>query len=235
MRKDIFKFKKFSIEHSSGVMKVGTDAVLIGAWLKALNTKTILDIGTGTGLIALILAQKSNAQIVAIDILEQACKNATENVNNSKWKERIKIIQTSLQEYEPESKFDLIVSNPPFYTADTHSPDQNRAIARHILKMQPEDIITFCQKYLSEKGNCAVIYPVIIAEYFMIIALQNGFYINSILNIKSNYKSEIIRKIIQIGKYKTVLQNHTIAIEKENRHDYTAEYIEMTKDYYLHL
>lgn len=233
MREDTFKFKQFSIQHSEGVMKVGTDAVLIGAWLDASNAKNILDIGTGTGLIALMLAQKSSANITSIDILDSACKNASENINNSKWKERIKIIHKSLQEYKPDFKFDLIVSNPPFYTADTHSPDENRAVARHIIKMQPEDIVEFCKKYLSENGNCAVIYPVNIAEYFVEIALQNGFYINSILNIKSNCKSEIIRKIIQFGKFKDVLSENTISIEKETRHDYTSEYIEITKEFYL--
>ena len=233
MKKNIFNFKQFSIIHSQDVMKVGTDAVLLGASVDIADAKNILDIGTGTGLIALMLAQKLKANITAIDILDQACENAAENANNSKWKDRIKIIKTSLQEYKPENTFDLIVSNPPFYTADTHSPDKNRTIARHIIAMLPEDIIAFCQKYLSEKGNCVVIYPVNIAEHFVKIALQNGFYINSILNIKSNYKSEIIRKIVQFGKYNAVLKENTISIEKEERHDYTFEYIEMTKSFYL--
>ncbi|MDD2634934.1 MAG: methyltransferase [Bacteroidales bacterium] len=233
MKNNSFEFKQFRIKHYQGVMKVGTDAVLIGAYVETLNAKNILDVGTGTGLIALMLAQKSKANIVAIDILNQACENATENISNSKWKQRIQIIQSALQEYKPEYKFDLIVANPPFYTADTHSPDINRAIARHIIKMKPEDIITFCQNYLSENGNCAVIYPVNIADYFMKIAQQNGFYINAIVNIKANYKSKIIRKIIQFGKNKIVLKESNITIEKETRHDYTSEYIEMTKDYYL--
>lgn len=228
-----FHFKQFSIKHSSDVMKVGTDGVLIGAFVKPENAKYILDIGTGSGLISLMLAQKSKANIVGIDVNKHSVELANYNFAESKWSERLKAECSFLQQYVPSNKLDIIVSNPPFYNTDVYAPNQSRAIARHSTTLKYDDILIFCKKYLSETGKSYLIYPVDTANEMIDKARDSGLFANVELNIKSNYQSEVIRKIVCISKSRNIIDSKTICIEKEKRHDFTPEYIELTKDYYL--
>lgn len=228
-----FRFKQFKIRHSDDVMKVGTDGVLLGAYVNPSNSQNILDIGTGTGLIALMLAQKTNANITAVDINSQAKEIALENFKLSPWIDQLDVKITNLKDYKPEQKFDLIVSNPPFFSTDVKAPNKNRAVARHTIELLPIDIIEFCKENLSIDGKCYVIYPVYVADEFMKLANELGMYSKVVLNVKSNYKSDIIRQIVCLKLYDFETKEEIICIEKEKRHDYTPEYKILTGDYYL--
>lgn len=230
---DEFRFKQFKIKHSKDLMKVGTDGVLLGAYVNPTNANNILDIGTGTGLIALMLAQKSEATITAIDINPHSYKIAYENFFNSPWNDNLNIQITSLREFVPEQKFDLIVSNPPFFSTDIKAPNKNRAIARHTIELLPTDIIQFCSINLTKDGKCYVIYPVYVAEKFVQKAQEAGLFAKVTLNIKSNYSSNVIRQIVCLTLNYFDCVSETICIEKITRHDYSPEYKSLTKEYYL--
>lgn len=229
-----FKFKYFDIIHNENVMKVGTDAVLLGALINDNNFKNILDIGTGTGLIALMLAQKTNAKIDAIDINKDATDMAKINVENSIWKNRISVINTSLQDFLPNKKYDLIVSNPPFFLSGQNAPNKNRAIARHASQLSYNDLINNTLRLLNETAYLAIIYPTIEMKIFEKIALENNLFVSEkyFIHPKPNYNC--IRIINFFTKNNTQnIKTETIIIENEKRHDYTEQYKNLTKEYYV--
>lgn len=233
MSSDYFRFKEFNIWHAKDVMKVGTDGVLVGAFVNCGNAKYILDIGTGTGLIALMLAQKSDAQIDAIDINECACELAKLNVSKSNWQNQIDVINTSLQNYKPKNKLDLIVSNPPFFGTDVISPNHKRAIARHSIELGAGDILNFAVNNLSVDGKLVVIYPTELAEKFIAMSLAKGLFLKRKLNVKGNYNTSVVRIIAEFSNIDSEHTETTICIEKEKRHDYSDEFRELTGSYYL--
>ena len=150
-----FAFKQFTIKQDRCAMKVGTDAVLLGCWVIPNGSKTILDIGTGTGVIALMLAQKTDAFIDAIDIDENAVKQAQENISDSKFSQRIKVTLNSFQDYskDTDKRFDLIVSNPPYFEQSLKSTDEQRSQARHAYVLPFEELLDGVVKILNPKGN----------------------------------------------------------------------------------
>ncbi|MFN6092079.1 MAG: tRNA1(Val) (adenine(37)-N6)-methyltransferase, partial [Bacteroidota bacterium] len=167
-------------------MKVGTDGVLLGAWTNIDNVSRILDIGTGTGLIALMLAQRSNAIIVAVDAEENAYNQATINFNASPWKERLPLIHSKIQDYQTDEKFDLIVSNPPYFTGYYSSDDISRDIARSADMLLPyEDLITAAKRLLKEEGRLSLILPADQQEKFVAIALENRFSLSRCTKVRT--------------------------------------------------
>jgi len=233
MRSDYFRFKQFNIWHAKDVMKVGTDGVLVGAFVKCDKAKYILDIGTGSGLIALMLAQKSDAMISAIDINESACELAEVNVSRSNWQNQIEVINTTLQKYKAKNKLDIIVSNPPYFRTDVISPNHKRAIARHSIELCSEDIIEFAVNNLSQGGQLVVIYPTEQAEDFILMSKAKGLYLNRRLNIKGNFNTSVVRVISEFSNVDSEILESTISIEKEKRHDYSDEFRALTGSYYL--
>ena len=159
----MFQFKQFSIQQDRCAMKIGTDGVLLGAWCPVGHHPfSILDVGAGTGVIALMLAQRSSAeQIDAIEIEEEAYEQCVDNFENSPWGDRLFCFHAGLDEFmdEPEDEYDLIVSNPPFYTDDYKSEDAARDLARFVDALPFEDLIEAASLLLSEKGVLAVIIP----------------------------------------------------------------------------
>ncbi len=155
-------------------MKVGTDGVLLGAWADCDNAKRILDIGTGTGLIALMMAQRSQAQIDAIEIDEHASEQAIENVNRSPWASRVNVINKSLQDYSKvENKaYDLIVSNPPYFQNSMFAPDKKRTDARHNSNLELEDLLKGAKKLLSNDGKLSIILPYLEGNMFILKASE---------------------------------------------------------------
>lgn len=217
-------------------MKVGTDAVILGAWVNAVNAKKILDIGTGTGIIALMLAQRSSAQIEAIDIDKDSCEQAQENVRFSRWAERIKVHHNSFQDYTAMSseKFDLIVTNPPYFTASLKSKEESRAYARHTDLLPFDALITGVKKLLHPAGKFFLILPKNEADIFRDMAEQKGLHLSKLLRIRSRIdKLEDKRHIMRFEFSPKSFSEETIVIEKDERHHYTEEYKELTKDFYL--
>lgn len=233
----MFQFKQFSVEQNRCAMKIGTDGVLLGAWSPIENNPfSILDIGTGTGIIALMLAQRSSAtQIEALEIDEEAYEQATDNFENSPWNDRLFCFHAGLDEFveEPEDEYDLIVSNPPFYSEDYKTKDEQRDLARFQDAMPFEDLIEAAALLLSENGVFAVIIPYKEEENFIKIAKEYEIYPVKITHVKGTPISEIKRTLLAFNRSpKASITTDELIIETE-RHIYTPEYIKLTKDFYL--
>ncbi|PZX95030.1 tRNA (adenine-N(6)-)-methyltransferase [Flavobacterium aquariorum] len=232
-----FQFKQFSLEQDRCAMKIGTDGVLLGAWTPIENNPfSVLDIGTGTGIIALMLAQRSHAeQIDALEIDENTYEQAVDNFENSPWGDRLFCFHAGLDEFveEPEDEYDLIVSNPPFYTEDYKTENQQRDLARFSDALPFEDLIEAAALLLSENGIFSVIIPFKEEENFIAIAKEYELHPIKITRVKGNPNSDIKRSLLAFSSNEsdTILKDELII--ETGRHIYTPEYIELTKDFYL--
>jgi tRNA1Val (adenine37-N6)-methyltransferase len=233
----MFQFKQFSIEQDRCAMKVGTDGVLLGAWTPIENNPfSILDIGTGTGIIALMLAQRSAAQqIDALEIDEEAYEQATDNFENSPWNDRLFCFHAGLDEFveEPEDEYDLIVSNPPFYGEDYKSENEQRDLARFQDAMPFEDLIEAVALLLSENGIFAVIIPFKEEEKFIAIAKEYELYPLKITHVKGTPITETKRSLLAFSRDEITSFLIDELIIETARHIYTPQYVELTKDFYL--
>lgn len=228
-------------------MKVGTDGVLLGAWAPIEHHPiSILDIGTGTGIIALMLAQRSNAehpslqgelakQIDALEIDEDAYEQAVDNFEKSLWSDRLFCFHAGLDEFieEPEVEYDLIVSNPPFHTENYFSGDEKRDQARFTESMPFEDLIEAADLLLSEDGIFAIIIPYTSEEKFIALANDFELYPAKITHVKGTPTTEIKRSLLAFSRHQ--LGNCLIdeLVIETARHEYTPEYITLTKDFYM--
>ena len=232
-----FSFKQFTVFHDQCAMKVGIDGVLLGAWTTIENARNILDIGTGTGLIALMLAQRSEAMIIGIDIDQSAVIQANENVQKSPWPERISILEKSLQEFALNSieSFDLIVSNPPYFVNSTKTPVENRTAARHTETLTHEELIENALKILNPAGRICIILPLIEGQKCIEFAEEKNLFCTKKTNVFPKPGVEAKRLLLEFSRINSnkVLENLTI--ESETRHQYSAEFSELAKDYYLKL
>lgn len=233
----MFEFKQFTINQDQTAMKVGTDGVLLGAWCPIDNNpNTILDIGTGTGIIALMLAQRTNAeQIDALEIDEKAFEQATDNFENSPFADRLYCYHAGLDEFidEPEDEYDLIVSNPPFFSEDFKSTNEGRNLARFLDAMPFEQLIEAADLLLSENGIFAVIIPFKEEQNFINLAGEFELYPIKITRIRGTFTTPIIRSLLAFKRFEMpILVADEIVIEI-SRHEYTDDYIELTKDFYL--
>ena len=236
MPNSAFAFKQFNVKQDKCAMKVGTDAVLLGSWIQPNGSTHILDIGTGTGVIALMLAQKTNASIVGIDIDVSATQQAQENVDESKFKNSITLFNTSFQDYVKTTslKFQLIVSNPPFFEQSLKSSDEKRSNARHADVLPFDELLEGVIKVLDESGKFCLILPTLEADKFRNMAQKKGLYLSKLLRVKSRVdKDTDKRHLMQFEFTPTEFSEETIAIEEDERHSYTEAYKELTKAYYL--
>lgn len=212
-------------------MKVGTDGVLLGSWTNCKKAINILDIGCGTGLLTLMLAQRNlSSMIVGIEIDKISAREAQLNINNSKWKDRIKIINISLQNFKTKTKFDLIVSNPPFFPSS--NSDKRRDIARRANTLNFQELIYNTSSLLSLKGVFCIIIPKYYESYFCQTCKEYNLYCNRVCNIKGRENTEVKRVLMQFSFSKTKIKEQHLIIEK-SRHKYTKEYIALCKDFYL--
>ena len=232
-----FQFKKFSVQQDQCAMKIGTDGVLLGAWAPVeQNPFSVLDIGTGTGIIALMLAQRSNAaQIDALEIEEYAYEQATDNFENSPWNDRLFCFHAGLDEFmeEPEDEYDLIVSNPPFYAEDYKTNDEQRDLARFQDALPFEDLIEAADLLLSENGILAVIIPFKEEERFLALAHEFELYPTKITRVKGTPTTEIKRSLLAFKRFELPTLHSDELIIETARHQYTTEYIELTQEFYL--
>lgn len=233
MKNEIFNFKQFSILQKEEVMKIGTDAVLLGAIAEVEDSNNILDIGTGTGILALILAQKSNANIFGIDINYHAVELAQYNAKHSNFKNKFIFHHTSLQNYYPEISFDLIISNPPYYFENNQIKEEHRKLARDENQLKIEDLAFHADRLLSSKGKIVVIYPMQQAEIFERAIKKLDYNIISKHFICPTINSAPSRLVICASKLKLDYYENTIIIELNKRHEYSEKYIDLTKEYYL--
>ncbi|MDR7208399.1 methyltransferase [Flavobacterium piscis] len=232
-----FTFKQFSVQQDKTAMKVGTDGVLLGAWAPIHhNPFSVLDMGAGTGIIALMLAQRTNAeQIDALEIDEEAYEQAVENFENSPWGDRLFCFHAGLDEFidEPEDEYDLIVSNPPFYSEDYKTENGQRDLARFQDAMPFDKLIEAADLLLSENGIFAVIIPFKEEENFIALAKESELYPLKITRVKGNLTSPVKRSLLALSRNQIQkIETDELTIEID-RHIYTSEYIELTKDFYL--
>lgn len=233
----MFKFKQFAVNQDRCAMKIGTDAVLLGAWCPIDNNpKSILDVGAGTGILALMLAQRTNAdQIDALEIDEEAYEQCVENFENSPWADKLFCYHAALDEFvdDPEDEYDLIISNPPFYSEDFKTADEQRDLARFQDAMPFEDLIEAADLLLSENGTFAVVIPYKEEERFIDLCAEYELYAVKATRVKGSQKTPIVRSLLAFKRYElSVLTADELVIEI-NRHEYTDAYINLTQDFYL--
>lgn len=231
-----FQFKQFKVEQDRCAMKIGTDGVLLGAWVSVeSNPYSILDIGAGTGIIALQLAQRSDAEVMdAIEIDEDAYEQCVENFENSPWGDRLFCYHAALDEFteEIDDEYDLIISNPPFYSEDYKTTNEARDLARFTEALPFDELIESAAQLLSKDGILAVIIPRKEEETFIKMASEVELFPKRICRVKGNPNSEEKRSLMEFSfkEIQPKIENLTIEI---SRHEYTEEYKNLVKDFYL--
>ena len=234
---EVFNFKKFSIAQSDCAMKVGTDGVLLGAWTNCSNCMDVLDIGTGTGVIALMVAQRNpNATIKAIEIDQQAATQAQQNVDQSAWSSKITVINQSIQDYQRDvdNTFDHIITNPPFFTGGTLSNSQNKSSVRHTTKLSHNDLLGAIRNLLKPAGTCSLILPDIEGYRCIEIARTYNLHPQKVTEVYPDQSKPLERLMISLGKEEQ--QDYPIDklyIRDQETKDYSHQYRELTKDFYL--
>jgi len=233
----VFKFKQFTVQQDQCAMKIGTDAVLLGAWCPLENNPySVLDIGAGTGILSLMIAQRSNAEkIDALEIDEEAYEQCVENFEASPWSDRLFCFHAGLDEFvdEPEDEYDIIISNPPFYSEDFKTDNTQRDIARFQDALPFEDLIDAADLLLSENGIFAVIIPYKEEEKFIDLCAQVELYPVKITRIKGTPNTEIKRSLLAFKRYELSTLSADELVIETSRHQYTNEYINLTKDFYI--
>jgi tRNA1Val (adenine37-N6)-methyltransferase len=234
MSNNYFQFKQFLVLQDKCAMKVGTDGVLLGAWTEIGNSLNILDVGSGTGLIAMMMGQRSNAMIDAIEIEENAFIQARENISGCKWKDRIKLFHTSFQEYSVNCRqqYDLIISNPPYFNNSLKAPDKERSLARHSDSLSFADLVNGSLKILNKSGRLSVILPVDQAKVFLEATLHAGLFCSRRTLVKPNKEKSPVRFLLEFVREKIHCREDELTIEL-GRHCYTNDYINLTKEFYL--
>ncbi len=218
-------------------MKIGTDGVLLGAWCPINNNPfSVLDIGAGTGILSLMLAQRTSAeQIDALEIDEEAYEQCVENFENSPWSDRLFCFHAGLDEFvdEPEDEYDIIISNPPFYSENYKTDNESRDLARFQDALPFEELVDAAQLLLSENGIFAVIIPFKEEERFMDLCAEAELFPVKVTRVKGSHTTPIVRSLLAFKRYELpVLEADELVIET-SRHQYTESYINLTKDFYL--
>jgi tRNA1Val (adenine37-N6)-methyltransferase len=234
MSQTVFHFRHFTIHQERCAMKVGTDGVLLGAWTSPKDAKRILDIGTGTGLLALMLAQKSDALIDAIDIDENSCMQAEENICASKWFDRVRVHHCSLQLYilSSATKYDLIVSNPPYFIDAYKAHDSSRNLARQAdTALSFGELILGVKASLKEDGRFCVILPCKEGSYFKGKAAIAGLYCNRLTHVKTRSDRHEKRVMMEFAFHKDILVENELIIHGEEL-KFTEHYKNLTRDFY---
>ena len=231
-----FQFKQFSVNQDQCAMKIGTDGVLLGAWTSIDNNPfSILDIGAGTGVLSLMLAQRCGALVIeALEIDDSAYEQCVENFEQSHWNDRLFCYHASLQEFaeEIEDTYDLIICNPPFYSENYKTENTQRDLARFQDAMPFEHLLESVATLLSEEGSFSVVIPFSEEKKFIALAKQVALFPKRILHIRGNPSVEIKRSLIEFSFVNLDVKISELIIETA-RHQYTDDYINLTTNFYL--
>ncbi len=227
-----FRFKQFEVQHDRCAMKVNTDGVLLGAWAGVDGVQRALDVGTGSGIIALMLAQRGVARVEALEIDPEAAAQAAENFAASPWAGELTGQCVPLQQYQPTAPFDLIISNPPYFNNAYKTPLANRNLARHNDTLPLTDLMAFVAQWLTTDGRLAIILPIDLEVPATTTASLHHLYPTRCCYVKGTAGGEIKRIMLQYGRKQQSLTTTTVTIETAPL-QYTAEYRELTKDFYL--
>jgi tRNA1Val (adenine37-N6)-methyltransferase len=241
MSNPYFQFKQFTVFHDRCAMKVTTDACLFGAWCadeiqnSKLKISNLLDIGAGTGLLSLMIAQKNNVKIDALEIDREAAQQASENIDSSPWKENINVIRQDILSFHPEKKYDCIISNPPFYEKELVSQNQEKNLAHHSSHLNLLQLLITIKNLLNEEGCFFLLLPFKRMHEAEKTLSKNQFFIHKKIIVQQTTQHSPFR-IMFMGMKKKEVQNpvSTISISDENK-QYTPEFTALLKDYYLYL
>lgn len=229
-----FFFKKFGLFHHRSTMKIGTDAILLSRWVEVNPDDEVLDIGTGCGLIPLMLSQKGIRHADAVEIDNDSFEEASLNFRNSAWAKQLTAYHEDVRIFADRKaeKYDLIVSNPPFFFGDNVPQKTKKSLARHTNTLSYNDLLVAVRKMLKPQGRFALVLPAVEAVTFLKIASENGFFLQKEMKIIPIEGKECNRVNMQLVKYQTDTQEENFVL-RHHDHNFTKEYKEFLKDYYL--
>lgn len=232
-RNNYFQFKQFTVIQEHSAMKVGVDSVILGAWTQTGEAKTILDVGCGTGLLSLMMAQRSSAQITGIDIDKDTCREAEMNVARSQWPDRINIQHIPFQQFAMQhtDRFDLVISNPPYFENSSKPGDLKRKTARHNDELPFNEFLEGCTRVLHPVGRFSVILPADRAGDFSQLASGYGFFKSRILKVQHFPDKPYHRILMEFMQKKITCTEEMLVIESEGQ--YTESYRQLTGPFYL--
>jgi tRNA1Val (adenine37-N6)-methyltransferase len=227
-----FQFKQFVVNQEDCAMKVGTDGVLLGAWFDFKENGSVLDIGTGTGLIALMAAQRGADSVVAVEIDEKAARQAAENVASSKWKDIVTVVHSDIACFSDDKRFDAVVCNPPFFRDSLRSPDSVRSQARHNDTLSYEKLAEMANSLLSDSGLFSLVLPYDMVDTFISVAAKNGLYLCKRTNVVTRKGNLPKRVLLSLCKQVKVCVTDELVMFDELNNE-TSEYISIVRDFYL--
>lgn len=238
MANSFFEFKQFTIQQDSCAMKIGTDAVLLGAWSsfdKENGNCRILDIGTGTGILAIMAAQKNpTATVDAVEIDHEAFLQAKGNIGNSPWKDNIHIAECDVSDFSTAQKYDFIVSNPPYFEKSLKSPDAQRSVARHTDTLSFDKLASSIKRLLNDEGKAYIILPAEAEDSMCSAAINHNLYLSHKANIITKDGQKAKRVIIVLRHNTSTYTEENITVRNSDG-SYTEQYVKMTADFYVKL
>lgn len=235
MPNDYFQFKQFTVHQDRCAMKVGTDSVLIGALAQIEGASRLLDVGCGTGVVSLILAQRSaEAAVTGIELDKEAALQAAENVSASSWSHRINIVAANFNHYSFPHRFDAIVSNPPFFQQDLKCPDVRRNMARHTDTLTFDALLRGVAACLAAGGLFSVIIPTSVQRQFVDTALIYGLFVQCATTVYTKLSKQPKRAVLILTDHKVDTTQRSLVIHEE-RGNYSDDFKELMDAYYLHL
>ena len=234
-RKVTFSFKRFGIDDSHCGMKVGTDGVVTGAWVRCEDAVRVVDVGSGSGLIALMIAQRCNAIIDAIETDTGACADARANIAASPWHDRIRLFEGCFTNYRPETPIDLIVSNPAFFTDGDEAPQANRALARHQATLGYASLIDFASRVLAADGRLAFIFPSGHDDEIIYKAEMSHLKLRRICHLRQRHDRPYIRDLYEFSRIDGSIEKSELTIRNADNQKYTDTFAGLCRDFYLEL
>jgi tRNA1Val (adenine37-N6)-methyltransferase len=226
-----FRFKKFGIFHSESTMKVGTDAILLGALVNFDENTNVLEIGTGCGIISLMIAQRFSCHITAIEIDHKSALQAKQNVASSPWNKNINVIHNDVKNHDFKHKFDVIVSNPPYFQSGLLSKNNQKSTARHAHSLNFKELLEVSQKLLTENGCLWLVLPILSYEIFESESKSQGFYCNQKFYIKNSQKQDVSLIVTKWVKHETKTHVRDLVI-RNNDETYSEDYIQLTNSFH---
>lgn len=235
----MFRFKQFNVQQDKAAMKVGTDAILLGAWANFdPKTERVLDVGAGTGILSLMLAQRfPKSKVDAVEIEKRAFEECKSNFEHSKWSSRLTVVHQSIQDYvdslqQSGLRYDAIISNPPFFKETILPSSKERTIARNSISLSFQDLIQTVSQLLTSNGLFSTIIPYKDESDFRVLCEQKGLFANQICRVIGTPDSDFKRSLLRFSFENRTPEFSEICIEN-TRHKYTPEFVELTKDFYL--